>query len=58
MLRFKFLDLYVVNNFVSTFLRISYNLTGKWNLDIDFFQVLTYCKFSNFRLIEKCYYDK
>ena len=22
--------------------RISYNLAGKWNLDIDFFQVLTF----------------
>ena len=24
------------------FSRISYNLIGKWNLDIDFFKVLTY----------------
>ena len=38
-----------------TFFRISYNLTGKWNLDIDFFQVLTHCNFPNFSLIEKCY---
>ena len=57
MLRFKFLDLYVVNNFVSTFLRISYNLTGKWNLDIDFFQDLTYYNFPDFSLIEKYYED-
>ena len=48
MLHFKFIDLYVVNNFVSTFFRISYNLTEKWNLDINFFQVLIYCKFPNF----------
>ena len=42
-MQFKFVDLYVVNNFVSQlFFRISYNLTGKWNLDIDFFQVLNY----------------
>ena len=39
MLQFKFVDIFVVNNFVSTFFRISYNLTGKWNLDIDFFKV-------------------
>ena len=38
-----------------TFFRNSYNLTGKWNLDIDFFQVYTYCNFLNFGLIEKCY---
>ena len=37
MLRFKFVDLYVVRNFVSKlFFHISYILTGKWNLDIDF----------------------
>ena len=30
-----------------TFFRISYNSTGKWNLDIDFFQVLTYTKKKN-----------
>ena len=35
------------------FFRISYNLTEKWNLDIDFFQVLTYCNFPNFSLVEK-----
>ena len=58
MLRFKLVDLYVVNNFVSYFFsRISYNLTGKWNLDIDFFQVLTNCNFPNFSLIQKCYWD-
>ena len=38
-----------------SFLRILYNLTGKWNLDIDFFQVLIYCYFPNFGLIEKYY---
>ena len=38
-----------------TFFRILYNLSGKWNLDIDFSQVLTYCNFPNFSLIEKCY---
>ena len=41
MLTFKLVVLYVVNNFVSKlFFHISYNFTGKWNLDIDFFQVL------------------
>ena len=40
---------------IVTFFRISLNLTGKWNLDIDFFQVSTYCNFPNFSLIEKCY---
>ena len=40
-----------------TFFRISYYLTGKWNLGIDFFQVLTYCNFPNFSLIEKSYCD-
>ena len=38
------------------FFRLSLNLTGKWNLDIDFFQVLTYCNFFNYSFIEKCYY--
>ena len=53
MLRLKLVDFYVVKNFVSQlFFRISYNLTGKWNLDIDFFQVLTYCKLPNFSLIK------
>ena len=33
-----------------TFFHISYNLTGKWNFDIDFFQVLTCCNISNFGL--------
>ena len=55
MLHFKFVDLCVVNNFVSSyFFRISYNLTGKWNLDIDFFKVSTYHNFPNFNLIGKC----
>ena len=36
---------------------ISYNLTGKWNFDIAFFQVLTGCNISNFGLIEECYED-
>ena len=40
-----------------TFFHISYNLTGKWNFDIDFFQVLTCGNISNFALIEKCYWD-
>ena len=54
MLRFKLVDLYVVNNFVSKlFFRILYNSTGnRWNLDIDFFQAFTYCNFPNFSLIE------
>ena len=30
------------------FFRILYNLTGTWNLDIEFFQVLIYCNFRNF----------
>ena len=47
MLQFKLVNLYGV-----TFFRISYNLTEEWNLDIDFFQALTYCNFSNFSLIE------
>ena len=38
MLRFKRIDFYLVNNFVSTFFRISYDLTEEWNLDIDFFK--------------------
>ena len=40
-----------------TFFHISYNLTGKWNFYIDFFQVLTCCNISNFGLIKKCYGD-
>ena len=28
---------------ITIFFRISYNLNGKWSLDIDFFQVLTHC---------------
>ena len=39
---------------IMTFFRISYNLTEKWNLDIDFFQALTCCNFPNLNLIEKC----
>ena len=35
-----------------TFFHISYDLTGKWNFDIDFFHVLTCCNISNFDLIE------
>ena len=32
------MDLYVVNNFVlQLFFHILYNLTGNWNLNIDFF---------------------
>ena len=38
-----------------TFFRISYSLTGKQNLNINFFQVLTYYNIPNFGLIEKCY---
>ena len=37
----------------SRFFHISYNLTGKSNFKIDFFQVLTYCNFPNFCLVEK-----
>ena len=40
---------------IITFFCVLYNLTEKWNLDTDFFQVLTYCNFPNFSLIEKCY---
>ena len=40
-----------------TFFRILYNLTGKWNSDIEFFQVLICCNISNFDLIKKCYQD-
>ena len=39
---------------IITFFRISYNLSEKWNLDIDFFQVLTYYNFLKFGLIKKC----
>ena len=62
----KFVDLIETNYFANlglfrishiTFFRISYNLTGKWNLGIDYFQVITYCNFPNFGLIEKCYCD-
>ena len=60
MLRFKFVDLHAVNKskvLYHNFFCISFNLTGKWNLDIDFFQILTYYNFPNFNLIEKCYDD-
>ena len=40
-----------------TFFRISYNLTEKWNLDMNFFQVLTFCNFPDFGLIKKFYFD-
>ena len=43
----------VIYYYIITFFRISYNLTEKWNLDIDFFQVLTYFSFPNFSLIKK-----
>ena len=43
MLRFKFVGFFCSKQFcIITFFRISYNSTEKWNLDIDFFQVLTY----------------
>ena len=42
---------------MTTFFHILYNLTGKWNFDIDFFQVLTCCNISNFGLIKECYED-
>ena len=35
---------YNLNNFFCEKRNASYNLTGKWNFDIDFFQVLTCCK--------------
>ena len=38
---------------IINFLRISYNLTGKLNLSIDFFQILTYFDFPNCSLIKK-----
>ena len=40
-----------------TFFHISYNLTGKWNFDIEFFQVLTFCNIFNYVLIKECYED-
>ena len=56
MLSFKFLALFVLNNFIlERFFRISYSLTRKRNFGIDFFQVLTYCNFFNFVLIELGY---
>ena len=33
-----------------TFFRVSYNLTGKWNFDIDFFRIWICCNISNFDL--------
>ena len=42
---------------IITFFRISYNLTGKWNLDIVFFQVLTDSNFPKFSLIKERYKD-
>ena len=39
-----------------TFFHISHNLTGKWNFDIDFFQVLTCCNISNSGLIKQLLY--
>ena len=57
MLQFEFLDLFAVNNLDLNFFRISYSLTGKWNFDIAFFHVLTYCNFFDFCLIEKYYED-
>ena len=54
MYQLKFIDLFVVKNFVLyRFFRISYNLTGSWNFDFHFFQVLTHCNFYNFNSIEK-----
>ena len=45
--------------FSPSFFRIAYNLSEKWNFYIiDFFQVLTYCNFLNFGLIEKYYKKK
>ena len=55
MLRLKLVDLYAVNNFVTELFflyHISYDLSGKWNLDINFFQVLTFCNIPNFSLID------
>ena len=40
-----------------TFFLISYNLTERWNFDIDFFQVLTCCNISNSGLIKERYKD-
>ena len=49
--RFKFVNIFRVNNYVSSlFFRTPYSLTGKWNFVIDFFQVLIYSNFSNFAL--------
>ena len=57
MLRLKLRSSFSKQFFTITFFRILYNLIEKGNLDIDFFQVLTYCNFPNFSLIEKCYED-
>ena len=35
------------------FCLISYNLRGKWNLDIDFFKVLTYSNFPDFGISDR-----
>ena len=54
MLQFKFVHFFTVSNFVSKlFFRISYSSTGKYNFDINFFQVLTYFNCSNFGSIAK-----
>ena len=42
---------------ITFFSYLIYDLTGKRNLDTDFFQVLTYCNFHNSGLIENCYND-
>ena len=34
--------------FITTFSRILYDLTEKWNLDIDFYKILIYCNFPKF----------
>ena len=67
----KIVDLFKTNNFAFLrffvfhilllkkieFFHISYNLTGKRDFHIDFFQVLTCCEISDFGLIKECYED-
>ena len=53
---FKFEEIFCSKQFCMIMLcLISFNLTGKWNLDIGSFQVSTYCNFRNISLIERFY---
>ena len=54
MLRFKLVDLYIVNYFVSQlFFLISYNFTGKWNFTFTFYYLWNPCRSYNF--INMCF---